>query len=338
MRVFNRMNGSSGRASFLAGLFSSSVFLTLVCLQPTPAAAYADGYFQRTLTVNGSVNLDISTGSGNIQVRAGSSSKVEITGRIKVSEWFGGNAEEKIKRLEANPPIQQSGNDIRIGHIDDPELRHNVSISYELIVPAESRLNSHTGSGNQTIEAIHGPIEIESGSGNLKISDIGETVRADTGSGNIDIDHVKGNVRSKTGSGSIRATDVAGGFEGSTGSGNLNLEQTSPGAVRVSTGSGGLDLRGLRGSLAARAGSGTIRADGDPTGGWFLNTGSGSVRLRLAAKSAFDLNARTSSGSITVSQPITVQGTVERKEIRGKVAGGGVPVNIQTGSGDIQIQ
>ncbi|GAC1429213.1 MAG: hypothetical protein NVS1B11_14380 [Terriglobales bacterium] len=259
----------------------------MVCLQATPAAAYADGYFERTLTVNGSVNLDISAGSGNIQVRAGSSSQVEITGRIKVSEWFGGNAEEKIKRLEANPPIQQSGNDIRIGHIDDPELRHNVPISYELIVPAESRLNSHTGSGNQTIEAIHGPIEIESGSGNLKISEIGETVRADTGSGNIDIDHVKGNVRSKTGSGSIRATDVAGGFEGSTGSGSLNLEQTSPGAVRVSTGSGGLDLRGLRGSLEARAGSGTIRADGEPTGGWFLNTGSGSVRLRLAAKSSF---------------------------------------------------
>jgi len=57
-----------------------------------------------------------------------------------------GNAEAKIKRLEDNPPIQQSGNDIRIGHIDDPELRHNISISYEVTVPAENR-----GSGGDRI-------------------------------------------------------------------------------------------------------------------------------------------------------------------------------------------
>ena len=36
--------------------------------------------------------------------------------------------------MEANPPILQSGNDLRIGHIDDPELRRNISISYEVVV------------------------------------------------------------------------------------------------------------------------------------------------------------------------------------------------------------
>ena len=59
----------------------------------------------------------------------GGSGEVQVHGRIRIGEWFGGNAEERIKRLEANPPIQQSGNQIRIGHIDDPELRHSCQIA-----------------------------------------------------------------------------------------------------------------------------------------------------------------------------------------------------------------
>ncbi len=322
---------------------SSSVLATFLvmisaCLQALPAAAAAEGSFQRTLQVSGPVNLDIETGSGSIQVRSGASGQVQVTGYIKATTWFGGDAEDKVKRLEQNPPIQQSGTIIRIGHIDDPDLRRNVSISYQLAVPADTQLRAHSGSGNQSVDGIRGPLDIGAGSGGLKISNIGDTVRADTGSGNIDIDHVKGNVRAKTGSGSIHATDVAGGFEGDTGSGRITLEQTAPGAVRADTGSGGMELRGVRGSLEAKAGSGTIRAEGDPTGAWTLRTGSGSVHLKFPSDASFDLDAHTSSGSISVDHPVTVQGSIGRKQVRGKVRRGGVPVEVETGSGNIEIQ
>ena len=318
---------------------ASCVVLILISAQVLPASANAEGSFQRTLPVTGTVNLEVTTGSGSIQVRTGSSNEVRVTGHIKATDWFGGgNAEQKVKALESNPPIQQSGNDIRIGHVEDPALRRNVSISYELVVPADTQLRSHTGSGNQTVEGLQRAIEVGAGSGGVKISNIGNTVRADTGSGNIDIDHVKGNVRAKTGSGSIRATDVAGGFEADTGSGHITLQQTAAGAVRAKTGSGGLELRGVHGSLEAKTGSGTIRAEGDPTGAWSVRTGSGSVDLHFPPDAAFELNAPTSSGSISVDHPVTVQGTIGRKEVRGKVRGGGVPVEVETGSGSIQIQ
>jgi len=304
-----------------------------------PAVATAtEGSFQRTLHVTGPVNLDLSTGSGNVSIRTGNSSQVEVTGHIRATNWFGGDASERVKQIENNPPIQQSGNDIRIGHISDSAMLHNISISYDLIVPAETQLRSHTGSGNQDIDGIQGRIEIESGSGSVKISNIGDTVRAETGSGEITIDRVKGNVRTKAGSGSIHATDVAGGFEGHTGSGHITLQQTASGSVRADTGSGGMELRGVHGSLEAEAGSGTITAEGDPTGAWNVHTGSGNVHLRLASEAAFDLDAHTSSGSISVNQPITVQGSMGRRELRGKVHGGGVPVAVETGSGNIEIQ
>jgi DUF4097 and DUF4098 domain-containing protein YvlB len=310
----------------------------IACLLTLPAAASAEGTFQRTLQVTGAVNLDVSTGSGNVEVYTGSGNTVGITGFIKVTSWFDGSAEEKVRRIESNPPIEQNGNTIRIGHIEDSELRRNISISYKVSVPAQTQLKSHTGSGNQSVDGIAGPAEIGSGSGSLKVSNVGGMVRADTGSGNVDIDHIKGNVHAKAGSGSIHANDVGGGFDADTGSGHISLEQSAPGAVNVETGSGGMELHGLRGSLEAKTGSGTITADGDPQGAWTVRTGSGSIRLRLPQNASFDLAAHTSSGSISVDQPVTVQGSIGRKEVHGKVRGGGVPVDVETGSGSIDIQ
>ena len=321
------------RRHLLSAVF---VLAALAALSSLPANASAEGTFQRTLKVNGATDIDVATGSGSITVRAGNGDTVEITGHIRVSSWLG-NPEEKVHQLENNPPIQQSGNSIRIGHIPDTDLRRNVSISYELVVPAQTSLKSHSGSGSQRVDGIQGPLDISSGSGGLRISNIGAEVRADTGSGSIEFERIKGNVRARAGSGSIRGMGIGGGFDANTGSGDVTLEQAAPGPVRVETGSGGVELKGVRGSLEARAGSGGIRAEGDPTGGWIVHTGSGSIHLRLPAEAAFDLNARTSSGSISLDHPVTVQGNLGRKEIRGKVRGGGVAVDVETGSGNIEI-
>ena len=78
------------------------------------------------------------------------------------------------------------GTSIRIGHIEDPELRRNISISYELEVPSETRLTSKTGSGNLNITGIQGPLKADTGSGSVKISNIGNELEAESGSGDIE--------------------------------------------------------------------------------------------------------------------------------------------------------
>lgn len=305
-------------------------------LAASPALAGREGTFHRSLDVSGPVDIDLTTGSGNVAVRTGGNGKVEITGHIRASGWFDGG-QERISRIEANPPIQQSGNSIRIGHMHDSDLLHNISISYELVVPAQTQLTSHSGSGRQEVDGLTGAINLDAGSGDVRISNTSNTVRAQTGSGDMNLENIKGEVNARTGSGSIRATGIAGGFDAETGSGHIELQQSAPGSVRMKTGSGGIEARGVRGSLEARAGSGEIQADGDPRGGWIVHTGSGSVRLRLATDAAFDLNAHTSSGSISVNRPVTVQGIINRKEIRGRVRGGGPQVEVQTSSGNIDI-
>lgn len=306
-------------------------------------ARAAEGSFDRTLKVTGAADVDLTTGSGNIDVRKGDAGTVRIHAEIRVHEgWHlsDDEAERKVKAIEANPPIEQTGNIIRIGHIQDSELRRNVSISYELVVPQETQLNSKTGSGNQTVEGIRGPVKVGSGSGGLKISDIGDEVRAETGSGDIEINSVRGSAFLNSGSGSIRAEDIGGGISAETGSGNLRLSQSAPGPVKVITGSGSAQLAHIRGSLRAQTGSGGISAEGEPTGDWVLHAGSGDLTVRIPSTAGFDLNAHSGSGEISTdhNHPITIEGTLSRHELRGKVHGGGVRMELETGSGNIHIE
>src|SRR5262245_60509787 len=76
----------------------------------------ATGSFERTLKVTGPVDINVTTGSGRIQVRTGTGNRVRVVGSIRASGdwWTGERAEEQIRRLETDPPVEQSGNSIRI--------------------------------------------------------------------------------------------------------------------------------------------------------------------------------------------------------------------------------
>ena len=310
----------------------------LIVLGPALLMA-AQGSFDRTLQVNGPVDLQITTGSGGIHVRAGGSGSVQVHGTIKAnSHWGGLSPEEKVRQLEANPPIEQEGNTIRIGHIENSELRQNVSISYDVVVPAETRLRAETGSGDLSVDGIQGPLKTQTGSGGIHVAHISGEAHAETGSGDIKLEEVQGNVTASTGSGSIRASGVAGEFTGETGSGDVRLEQSAPGRVKVSTGSGDVVLAGVNGPVRVETGSGGIKAEGQLTGDWRLETGSGGVTVTVPSSAAFDLHAHTDSGKISTNRPITMQGTLSRNDNRGKVGSGGYLLEVKTGSGDIHIE
>jgi hypothetical protein len=304
-----------------------------------PARAADDGQFDRTLTVTGAVDLDVQTGSGEITVRAGDSSKVEIHGHIHANHgWFGADAEQRIHEIEANPPIQQSGNTIRVGHIENRDWKNNISISYELVVPVQTKLHSESGSGDQIIGGIAGPVDASSGSGSVRLSNIGGETHARTGSGEIELNGIHGAARATAGSGSIRAIGIAGALTASSGSGSVKFEQTAAGDVEIGTGSGDVEIKGAKGAVKVQTGSGSITAQGDPLGDWRLHTGSGNVSVELPQKAAFNVVARTSSGSIDSSREIAVQGKLSPRELQGKVGGGGPTVELSTSSGSIEIR
>ncbi|HEY6307796.1 MAG TPA: DUF4097 family beta strand repeat-containing protein [Candidatus Angelobacter sp.] len=315
------------------------LLLVALAVSALPLSAASTGHFERTLQVSGPVDLDVSSGSGNITVHTGGSSSVSISAKIHGSNsWlFGGDVDEKIRRIEKNPPIEQQGNSIHIGRVEDHDLLRNISIDYDLTVPAQTHLSSYTGSGDQTITGVQLPLTAKTGSGNVTVDDVAGDARISSGSGDLKINGVKGTLRAETGSGNIHAEGVAGEITASAGSGNIEMHQVAAGDIKVETGSGNVKLHGVKGGLRASTGSGDIQAEGEATHDWRLGAGSGNITLRLPAQASFNLDARTSSGTLRLNRPVTTQGTISKNHVQGKVGNGGVILDVHTGSGDIAL-
>jgi DUF4097 and DUF4098 domain-containing protein YvlB len=263
--------------------------------------ATVNGSFERTLQVGGPVDLTLRNGAGDIRVAPGTDRTVHVVGHIRARESMMSSlsAAERVKRLEAGPPIAQQGDTVRIGEITDDDLRSNLRIDYEITVPANTVLHSRTGSGDQEIGAIQGPVDITAGSGDLSIGPVSAGVRIKTGSGGIELRGASGDIDMTAASGDIRATDVAG-------------------AVRIRTASGDIDV------------------EGRPTADWSIGAASGDVSVRVPQDAAFTLAASTGSGAIRTNLPLDAESR-SRRELDGRVRGGGPQLKITTASGSIHV-
>jgi hypothetical protein len=268
----------------------------------------ADRQFERSLNVSAQPDLYVATGSGNITIRSGSDGQIHIVGHVHPG-WslFGGGGsvggiKDRIDRILNNPPIVQDGNSVRIGESNDHELFNNVSIDYDIAVPPAVAMNLHSGSGD------------------------------------IEIDHVGRYLAASSGSGNVRAHGVHGPAELGTGSGDIELEQEAPGDVKAKTGSGNIKIHGLNGGFTARSGSGDIEGDGRLEGPANLSAGSGNIKLHLTPDAHFNLEASTGSGDIHVNFPgAPEQGDNSRHHMTAPINGGGAPLEVRTGSGNVEI-
>src|ERR1700732_4027590 len=132
------------------------LFASTIVLASTPQRT-----FEKTLTVSGPVDLEVLTHSGDVTVRAGSSGSIFIRGKIYVGDhWLMGNRQADVHEIEQHPPIRQEGNNIHIEYVNT----RNISVDYEITVPADTTVRTHSGSGDQTIEGTHGNADLQSGS------------------------------------------------------------------------------------------------------------------------------------------------------------------------------
>lgn len=275
----------------------------ILALTLTPAALFAaEGTFDKTLSVNGQATLKISTGSGYIHITPGSDGSIHIVGHVHSSYGFNllssGSAEEQVRRVTSNPPIEQTGSNVEVGLHTHFE---NISIDYVVTAPR------------------------------------GTTIEANSGSGDLDISNIAGALKAGTGSGNISANDLNGDVALSTGSGDVRAMMNGAHYVKAETGSGNIKLQGVTGGLYAEAGSGDIEVSGQPSDGWKLETGSGSITLNTGTSARFTIDASTGSGDIHSDPPVTTHGRTEEHSLQGEVNGGGPTVRVETGSGDIRI-
>ena len=293
-----------------AGFRRSPVFINartgrsfmLVPMNPTPERM--EGTFERTLTVTGPVTLDVGTNSGVIRVLKGEAGAVRIRGILRprsslfLGVFIGGTPSERIRRIEANPPIAQDGNTIGVGDVTDRWLLRGINLLLEITTPADTEVRALADTGDIRIEGIDGPVECETDSGSIHVCWIGSEVRASSDSGGIDVQGVKGAVDLRADSGHIEALEIEGTIDAKTDSGDIRLSQTVVKPICA-------------------------------------QTDSGRIRLRLAAEGGYSVRARTDNGRVEL--PALTRQRFSRHEFEGDVRGGGSVVDLETDSGDIEV-
>jgi hypothetical protein len=270
-----------------SSLFAAALALCLAPALAAPAGAFdgVRGTFERTLAVGPGTELEVRTGSGDIQVRVGAPGRVHLVGTVEVGRsWWRrkGSAEGRLQEILAHPPLRQDAGRVWIGPQEPLRLMDNVSISYVIEAPPDVRLSASTGSGDELIRGLRGPIEAGTGSGGIRVWDAPAGIRAHTGSGDIELHAVGGSLRAETGSGGVLAEGTPGGeWQVRTGSGNVTLRLPAAAAFDLEAHTGSGDIQCAHpvtsvGRLHRSSLQGTVRGGGPRVS---IRTGSGDVEV-----------------------------------------------------------
>ena len=279
--------------------------------------------FNKTESIAPEGKIKLNTISGDLWVRTWDKAEVEIKA-LKASRA------SSLEKAKQNADLVK----IEVNKVSDgleilakyPEGKHrnlNVSVDFELMIPAKAGLKAVTISGNVKVEKIGGALKAASISGDVVVLGAAGGVDANSVSGNVSAADVVGDAYLKTVSGDVKAEKIAGSVSCETISGNAKLRGVSE-AKTVSA-------KVLSGDVTYQ---GKIRKDGRYT----FKSHSGNVEILIPADSAFEFSAETFSGDIDTDFKVEVSGKISKKELRGTVNGGGAELTLESFSGNVRLK
>ena len=315
----------------LPGIVLFAAAFSLFTLQ----ASATDNTFDRTFTVSGPVRLDLSNGSGNVDIRGTADGKVHVHGKVTKGWTLWGSPEKNIQDAVSNPPLEQRGDTILIGK--ETSWLKNVSIDYKIEVPRDTEIDAGVASGGITIDQVRGPVKCSSASGYVHVYRVDRETQLTAASGSIEVSGLGGILRVSTASGSVDIADVKGDIQATAVSGSIHIANPG-GRVEASNVSGSINVTGANNDVRAHVISGPIEVTGNPSGNrfWDLKTVSGSVDIRVPANSSFLLSADATSGDIRTNLPVMIE-EQSKHAIRAHVGNSTGRVEVHTVSGGINV-
>jgi DUF4097 and DUF4098 domain-containing protein YvlB len=315
-----------------SGLLFTSGALALAS-SPTWAA---DNSFDRTYNVSGHVRLELSNGSGNVEIRGSGDGKVHVYGKVTAGWSVFGGSEKNVAEVAANPPIEQHEDVIRIGK--NSSWVKNVSIDYKIEAPHDTEIDAGVASGGITVDNFRGPVKAASASGYVHVYRIEGDASMNAASGSIDASAIGGIGRVSTASGDIVLADIKGDLKVNAASGSIRINHPGD-RVEVSSASGSIEIQGVTNDLKVHAISGSVHVSGDPSSNrlWEVKSVSGSVNLRVPPNSSFLLTAEATSGDIRTNIPVVLE-EQGKHSLRAHVGSSSGRVEVHTVSGGVNIQ
>ncbi len=344
-----------------AGTLSLSAF--------TPTTRIRDGRDTPYLTKNfsGTVNaVKAETSGGSLTIEGGSGQGAKVEMFVRPNNWNGRNEldkaeiEERLKDYDIT--ITQEGSTLvataKRRSNNNNDWKRSVSISFVFYTPRRVSSDMRTSGGSIHLSALTGNQRFRTSGGSLHVDDIQGSLNGQTSGGSIHMNRCNqterdGGLDLQTSGGSIEARASSGKMRLHTSGGSINLDdlkgdidaQTSGGSVRgnhidgdiiASTSGGSVRLSDIAGSIDASTSAGSIDVSLAELGKHVkLNTSVGSVHVQMPLNKGLTLNL--SGNRVNLPNLRNFDGDIQKDRVRGRLNGGGIPVDISASVGSVSI-
>lgn len=306
-------------------MFVFTLFFMYSCT--ADLSADTEDVINRSFNVSegGTITMDVSRGSIEVDTGKGDLVKVKVIRKVGTSNED--RAQEIFEKYKID--FRHSGSDVTI-ETDDHVRRDGFfswirglkfRVRFIVTVPEEYNLNLKTSGGS------------------IRVSEIQGEVNARTSGGSLSFEYVKGPVWGKTSGGSIRLEGCSGNVDVRTSGGSIRIGKVE-GEVEAVTSGGSIHVKEVMGTINAHTSGGSMSAtiSRQPTDDCSLTTSGGSISVHLEEDIKVDLDASTSGGRVSTDFPITIQGQISKRKLKGKVNGGGPELRLKTSGGSIRIK
>jgi hypothetical protein len=285
--------------------FLPACFSTLVLVSGVGAFSQANsGDWLKSYPVSGKTSLSLSSGDASTEVRSCGGCR-EVKVRV---EW------RDRKPSEFTVKEFQSGDHVNFELKEKPHMGFHFNVGSR----QEPRITVETPS---TLD-----LQAQASDGSLKVSGVQGNLELHTSDGAVDVEDVSGAVRLTASDGSIHIHNLTGMLESRSSDGRAVIDGKFT-AVQAHSSDGSLEL--------------TLNEGTQLTTSSRIESSDGSVKLRLPRKLAADLDVHVSDGRINCALPLTMEGYKSSGDsnhnLRGHLNGGGVPLVIHTGDGNVSI-
>jgi DUF4097 and DUF4098 domain-containing protein YvlB len=312
--------------------------LALAALALTVPAFAVEDTIRKGFNVSPGGTLRLTAGIGSVTIVSGGTGvAVEI-----VREAKGKSAEARMR--EHNISVTQSGNDVVIdGRLErdwnNRGFWNDYEVQWNIRVPARYNVEVATSGGSVKLADIGGTAHVKTSGGSIRAGRISGEANLKSSGGSIVVDGGEANIKAETSGGSIQIGDTNGDVDAHTSGGSIALGRIRGGVIARTSG-GGIEIDDATGSIEAKTSGGSIvaRLSGQPRGDSEFITSGGGVTLSIANGIGAELDARSSGGSVRADVPVTVQGTLDDNEVRGRIGSGGPRLTLRSSGGGIRVK
>ena len=286
----------------------------------------------KTVAIGASGELDVANIAGDITVTRGSGTDATVevikTARARSAE----DAKAMLPLVQVDIVDRAGRAEIRARYPSGDALRSNgrninISVSYNITAPVNTRLTAKSISGNIKVTDIKGDVSAESVSGDVRIGGSGRVGIAKSVSGNVE----------------VADTQIDGTLEAGSVSGDVTLRRLTARRIDTSSISGTVRLEDVQcDRIDAQSISGVVAFSGPLAKGgrYALKSHSGEVTVAIAGGIGFEVDASSFSGQVRSDLPITTHGTDtgrRQRTLSGSYGDGSAILDLTTFSGNVVI-